>query len=160
MHYKFILTFVALMIASLFELKAQDQSKAFDKEVFLMRRKAFFTSELGLTPREVEQFIPLVEELQEKKFEAGQRCRKLTKDIRRKSNPSDDEYMLVIDECLKMGLKEAELEREYYDYFKKVLLPEKLYRYKEVEFKFVREFLNNDSNMRNQIERRRGYERE
>ncbi|MDR2496345.1 MAG: hypothetical protein LBD21_04380 [Tannerellaceae bacterium] len=160
MHNKFILTFVMLMVVSLLGLNAQDRSKAFDKEAFLIKRKAFFTSELGLTPREVEQFIPLVEELQEKKFEAGQRCRKLTRDIRRKSNPSDDEYIFVIDECLKMGLKEAELEREYYDKFKKVLSPEKLYRYKEVEFKFVREFLNEDSNMRNQAERRRGDKRE
>ena len=151
---------MTLMVASLLGLNAQDRPKAFDKEAFLIKRKAFFTSELGLTPRGVEQFIPLVEELQEKKFEAGLRCRKLSRDIRRKSNPSDDEYIFVIDECLKMGLKEAELEREYYDMFKKVLSPEKLYRYKEVEFKFVREFLNEDSNMRNQAERRRGDKRE
>ncbi|MDR2498109.1 MAG: hypothetical protein LBD28_01570 [Tannerellaceae bacterium] len=148
------------MITSLFRLEAQDRSKAFDKEAFLLKRKAFFTSELGLTSREVEQFIPLVEELQEKKFEAGQRCRKLTRDLRRKDNPSDDEYIFVIDECLKMGLREAELEKEYYDKFKKVLSPEKLYRYKEVEFKFVREFLKEDSNTRNQAERRRGDSRE
>ena len=151
----FIITFAALMAVSTFGF-AQDKRDAFDKESSLSKRKEFFTSELGLTPREVEQFIPLVEELEQKKFEANQRCRKLTREMKQKSNPTESDYLYVIDECLKMGLREAELEKEYYEKFKKVLSPEKLYRYKEAEIKFVREFLNRGSNARNQVERRHG----
>jgi hypothetical protein len=154
MNKKNIIIFATLMIASFFEIHAQERTDAFDRETFFLKRKIFFTSELNLTPREVDEFIPVLEELQKKKFEAGQRCRKLTRDIKHKTDPRDSDYLEVIDECLKMGLKEAELEKEYYEKFKKVLSPEKLYRYKEVEFKFVREFLEKDSNTRNRVESR------
>jgi hypothetical protein len=139
----FIITFVTLMTLSSLGVYAQDKSEAFDKESFLIKRKAFITSELSLTPYEVEQFIPLVEELQQQKFEAGHRCRKLTRELRQKENPSDTEYLKAIDVCLGVGLKEAELEKEYYEKFKKILSPAKLYKYKEVEFKFAREFFKN-----------------
>ena len=38
-------------------------------------------------------------------------------------------------------MKEAELEKEYYNKFRKVLSPEKLYRYKNAEMKFARIFM-------------------
>ncbi|GHU81828.1 hypothetical protein FACS189415_1000 [Bacteroidia bacterium] len=140
-----IITFGALFVLSSFEVYAQSRTNAFDKESFLSERKAFITSELGLTPREVEQFIPLMEELQQKKFEAGQKCRKLSKDIKQKNSLTDGDYLIVIDECLGASLKEAELEKDYYEKFKKILSPEKLYKYKDVEFKFTREFVRNNS---------------
>jgi hypothetical protein len=136
-----IITFEALFVLSSFGAFAQDRSEAFDKGSFLSKRKAFITSELGLTPREVEQFIPLMEELQQKKFEAGQKCRKFSKELKQKSNPTDGDYLNTIDECLAAGLKEAELEKEYCEKFKKILSPEKLYKYKDVEFRFAREFV-------------------
>ncbi|MDR0536549.1 MAG: hypothetical protein LBH04_00640 [Tannerellaceae bacterium] len=156
MNKNFIVTFAVLMAMSSFGIHAQENSEAFDIKSFFHKRKMFFTSELNLTPREVEEFIPILEELQQKKFEAGQRCRKLTREIKHKTNPKDSEYLEIIDECLKVGLKEAELEKEYYEIFKKVLSPEKLYRYKEVEFKFVREFLDKGSNARDRGGHKRG----
>jgi len=136
-----IITFGALIGLCPLGVFAQDRPEAFDKEVFLEKRKAFIISELALTPREVEVFIPLMDELQQKKFEAGQKCRKLSKDVKQKDNPTDTDYLKAIDECLGVGLKEAELEKEYYEKFKRILSPEKLYKYKDVEFKFAREFV-------------------
>jgi hypothetical protein len=140
----FIITFGALMTLISLRSYAQDKSDGpFDKELFLMRRKAFITTELGLTPQEVGLFIPLLEELQEKKYEAGHKCRKLSKEIRQKKSPNDADYLNTINECLEVGIKEAELEKEYYEKFKKTLSPEKLYKYKEVEYRFAREFVKN-----------------
>ncbi|MDR1259645.1 MAG: hypothetical protein LBK65_10300 [Tannerellaceae bacterium] len=118
-------------------------SGQFDKESFLVKRSAFIVAELGLTPQEEELFIPLLEELQQKKYEAGQKCRKLSKEIKQKKNPNNLDYLNTIDECLDVGIKEAELEKEYYEKFKKVLSAAKLYKYKDVEYMFAREFVKN-----------------
>ncbi|MCD7976462.1 MAG: hypothetical protein LUG51_04650 [Tannerellaceae bacterium] len=142
----FFITFVTLMILSpclaFSQEKEGDQgNRRFDRESFLVKRSAFITAELGLTPEEAAAFIPLCEELQQKKFEVGQACRKLTKDVRDMSKPTDSDYTNVIDECLEVNLKEAKLEKEYYEKFKEVLPPAKLYKYKQAEYKFAREFM-------------------
>jgi hypothetical protein len=140
----YIVIFGASMALTSLECYAQDkQGGPFDKEMFLVRRNAFITTELGLTPQEAGLFLPLLEELQEKKYEAGHKCRKLSKEIKQKKNPNNADYLNTIDECLGVGIKEAELEIEYYEKFKKVLSPEKLYKYKEVEYRFARDFVKN-----------------
>jgi hypothetical protein len=151
----FISIFGALMTLVTLGVKAQAPGAHFDRETFLVKRSAFITAELGLTPQEVELFIPLLEELQQKKYEAGQKCRKLSKEIKQKKQPSHADYLSTIDECLGVGIREAELEKEYYEKFKKILSPEKLYRYKEVEYKFAREFVRNSGRPEGQ---RRGSE--
>ena len=47
----------------------------------------------------------------------------------------------VIDECVSVNMRQAQLEKEYYEKFKKILSPKKLYRYKRAEGKFAREFM-------------------
>ncbi|MCD7914918.1 MAG: hypothetical protein LUG96_06425 [Tannerellaceae bacterium] len=123
------------------EAEGNQVNKRFDREFFLVKRSAYITAELGLTPEEAAAFILLCEELQQKKFEVGQTCRKLTKDVRDMSKPTDSDYTKVIDECLDVNLKEAKLEQEYYEKFKEVLPPAKLYKYKQAEYKFAREFM-------------------
>lgn len=140
----FFITFASVML--LFPLKGYTQEKdktnnQFDKGSFLEKRSAFITAELGLTPEEAALFIPLCEELQQKKFEAGQQCRKLSREMRSKNNPTGADYTKAMDECLNASVKEAQLEKEYYERFKEILSPEKLYKYKDVEHKFMREFM-------------------
>ena len=83
-----------------------------------------------------DRFIPLCNELRQKKFEVGRECRKLSKEIRHKENPTDADYNKVIDECLDVEIKEAQLEKEYFERFKKILSPEKVYKYRNAEYKF------------------------
>ncbi|MDR1645247.1 MAG: hypothetical protein LBS05_05420 [Tannerellaceae bacterium] len=154
MNKLFVVIFGASMTLASLECYAQDkQDGSFDKEMFLVRRNAFIAAELGLTPQEAGLFLPLLEELQEKKYEAGHKCRRLSKEIKQKKKPNNADYLNTIDECIGVGIKEAELEREYYEKFKKVLSPEKLYKYKEVEYRFAREFVKNSEK---QPERTRG----
>jgi len=40
-----------------------------------------------------------------------------------------------------VNMRQAQLEKEYYEKFKKILSPKKLYRYKRAEGKFAREFM-------------------
>lgn len=149
----FFVTFVALMSLSTTIIYAQERedgraNRHFDRESFLVKRSAFITAELGLTTQEAAEFMPLCEELQQKKFEAGQICRKLQKELRSAGNSTDTEYIKAIDVCLGVGLKEAQLEIEYYEKFKKILSPEKLYKYKNAEIKFARHFMKESGERR------------
>jgi Spy/CpxP family protein refolding chaperone len=140
----YFITFAAVMAlfpVSLHAQRGNEDHKFFDKETFLIKRSAFITAELSLTPEEAAVFIPLFEELQQKKFEAGQKCRKLSKGLKTGKAPTDAAYTEVIDECLNAGIREMELEKEYYKKFKKILSPEKLFKCKNAEHRFVREFM-------------------
>ncbi len=89
-------------------------------------------------------------------FEVGRECRKLTKDLKHKNPPTESDYSKVNDECLGVKMKEAALEKEYYEKFKKILSPEKLYKYRRAEYKFARNFMKGpddrkDENKKNKI---------
>ncbi len=144
----FLVTFVAISVLLPVSLSAQNNNnpgRTFDREAFIAKRNAFITSEMGLTPEEAALFIPLCNELRQKKFEVGNDCRKLSRELdKRKNSITDAEYLKTIDECLEVGIKEAELEKEYYSQFKKILPPAKLYKYREAEFKFARYFMRNE----------------
>lgn len=142
----FFITFVTFSILLCFDMSAQSErdQKHFDREAFEAKRNAFITAEVGLTPEEAAQFIPLCNELRQKMFEVGRDCRKLSKEMRTKENPTNADYTKVIDECLDVNLKEARLEKEYYEKFKNILSPEKLYKYRNAEYKFARSFMRGD----------------
>ena len=138
-----LIIFVTLSIASSFSAEAQETKakKNFDREAFEARRDAFIVAEVGLTPEEAERFIPLCNELRKKKFELRRECRRLSKEIKRMPKPTSDDYNKFIDECLDVELKEAQLEKEYFDMFRKILDAEKIYKYRDAEFKFARDFM-------------------
>lgn len=136
-------TFAACSVVFSFSAHAQGerQHRNFDREAFLAKRGAFITAEMGLTPEEAALFIPLCNELQDKMFEAGRECRKLSKKLKHNEHATDADYLKVIDECVSVNMKQAQLEKEYYEKFKEILSPKKLYRYKHAEGKFAREFM-------------------
>lgn len=143
----FLFTFATVILLFTPNAFAQEEKKSerqFDREAFHAKRNAFITAEMGLTPEEAAAFIPLCEELRQKKFEIGRDCRKLSREIQRKKDLKDEDYLQLIDECLEVSIREAELEKEYYKQFKKILPPEKLYKYREAEFKFARHFMKMD----------------
>lgn len=141
---KFIVyIFAVFSIMQVTEVIAQPskQHKGFDREAYESKKNAFITAELKLTPEEAAAFIPLTNELEHKKFEASQECRRINRELRKKESPLEKDYNQAIDVCLEVQMKEAELEKEYYNKFRKVLSPEKLYRYKNAEMKFARIFM-------------------
>lgn len=148
---KIIVYIFALLLAVPFtEVKAQHakQQKSFSREAFESQRNAFITAELQLTPEDAAVFIPLCNELQRKKFEVNQECRKKSRNIRKSKNSkslTDEDYKQAIDICLDSRIKEAELEKEYYSKFLEILTPEQLYKYRNAEIKFARKFIKERS---------------
>lgn len=120
---------------------AQDDKGKFDREVFMAKRNAYITASAGLTADEAAAFIPIENEMQRKKFEIGRDCRKLARKSRSKEGLTEEEQQKLVDCTTETRLKEAKLEKEYYEKFKHILSMEKLYKYQEAEARFMREFM-------------------
>ena len=146
----FVLTFIVTVLFSMFEVSGQAPSgnrQMFGNE-FQNRRNTFLISEINLSADEVKKFIPLENEFKQKMLEVGQDCRSLTRESQNKRNMTDAEYMKLVDCHIETRMKEAQLEKEYFEKFKKILTPDKLYKYQEADARFTRELINNMRNTR------------
>jgi len=137
------ITVVACLLMTLSPLSAQDtNSRKFDRQDFMTKRNAYITAEVGLTTEEAVKFIPLENELKEKMFEIGRKCRELNRELRKNLQTATEEtYLKIIDCQIETGFREAQLEKEYYEKFKAIISAEKLYKYQQAELKFMREFM-------------------
>ena len=146
-----IIIFATFSILIHFQAAAQGgqeqirKQEHFDKGAFEAKRNAYLTAELELTPEEAAQFIPLYVEMQQKLFEVGRESRKINRKIHHKESSkqgqtTDAEYTQAIYSSLDAYIKEAELKKAYYERFKEVLSPKKLYLLDDAESKFMRSF--------------------
>ena len=89
--------FALVLINSFTEVSAQEpkEQKSFNREAFESKRNAFITAEVGLTPEEAASFIPLCNETQKKKFEAGKEGRKKSRELRKAKEVKDELYKEV-----------------------------------------------------------------
>lgn len=152
MRKQIFITLVALLLCNTGSLIAQEnntEKRKFDKEAYQAKRNAYITAEIGLTADEAGDFIPLDNEFKQKTFNAGKECRQLGREKRSKENLSDSDYLKLIDCQIEAKLKEAQLEKEYFDKFKKILSPEKLYKYRQADAKFMREFMRGGNHNHN-----------
>ena len=114
----------------------------FDVERFKEKRAEYFKREVGLTDEEAKAFLPLTEELLKKKFEANRQIRTEAKDLKQKNNKTDAEYDALLEKILDSKIKEAELEKEYFKKYRKILSAEKLYKYINAERRFMKEVIS------------------
>jgi len=160
------LTFLATVLFSMVHVSVSGQTnerQTFTRENYETRRIAYITAEISLTAAEASKFFPLENEYKLKFFEIGQDCRRLIRESQNNKKMSDAEYMKLIDCNLETRLKEAQLEKEYFEKFKQILTPEKIYKYQQADIRFAREFVivrrpsgnqNNDRDNNNNRSRR------
>lgn len=144
MNFKYVLLICSLFVCS-FALNAQEKknsSSDFDLAKFKKERAAYFTKELNLTDSEAKAFIPLLDEFMAKKYSINKDYRRQIKEIRRKTTKvTDVEYTNSTDAFLDAKIKEAELQKEYYKRFMKILPAEKIYKLQFVEVDFMKQAL-------------------
>lgn len=117
--------------------KAQNRLEQFKAE-----KRAYLIKEIGLTPAEEKQFFPLYEELQSKKFQLNRKVRGEMKRIAHSTMPvSENEYAASAAAINDLPLQEALLEKEYFEKFKKILSPKKMFLYKRAEALFAKKLL-------------------
>lgn len=142
MNKLFYIIFVVLTTTFTWSLNAQDKAlNRFDKKAFIEKRNAYIIDEVGLSPEEAAIFIPLSNELLDKKYEIDRTFRKYFRSIKKKETPTDSEYTEAVDCYLRSQKEIANLEQGYYKKFRKILSPEKVYKYKWAEIRFVHEFM-------------------
>lgn len=130
--------------ATFAQTKPKHKARKFDIESFKKKKADFIISEAGLTPSEASVFIPMMDELLQKKFELNRKVRKEARLLKNNQKASSDDYERYLSLVLESGIKEAELNKEYYQKFRKVLSPEKIYKYKEAETLFLKETINKE----------------
>jgi len=139
--------FLTILFAGLFSMVSvtvsgqENNRTTFDRNEFWVKRNAFITSEIGLTSDEAVKFIPVENEYKQKQFESGRDCRRLTQENQNKKNMTNAEYLKMIDCYLENRMKEVQLEKEYFEKFKKILSPAKLCKYQQADAKFMREYV-------------------
>ena len=147
---KQILSLIVILIISVGQLCAQPGRKSkpkhrtFDIENFKKQKADFIVAEANLTPSEATVFIPLMDELLQKKFELNRKVRNESRLLKKKENPSASDYDTYLELSVESRIQEAVLDKEYYEKFKKILPAEKIYKYQQAETKFMRETINKD----------------
>lgn len=145
MKIKITLIFLFLSFGLFYGYGQNSAKKKFDVDEFKRQRREFIVKEVGLTKAEADKFFPLSDELLDKKYELNRAIRTEARGLREKGNGTQAEYEVLVDNILDMHIKETELEKEYYQKFKKVLSAEKLYKYHRAEKQFMRKTVNTDS---------------
>lgn len=139
---KIIVTiFAAVSVLLTLDAGAQE-ARRFDRVAFEAKRNAYITAEVGLTPEEAAEFIPLYDEFRNKKMQIGKEARKLERSLG--DQPTDADYKEVLNATVDVRIREAELEKEYLSKFLKVLPAEKVYKYKKAEVRFTRDFMKDN----------------
>ena len=104
---------------------------------------AFITQRIGLTPDEAEVFWPIYNELSQKKDALNKRRKEITFELKNNwDNYTDQEKESLADEFVGLKLKDANLDIEYHERFKKVLSIEQVLKLYQSEIAFKNYLLN------------------
>ncbi len=102
----------------------------------------FLTKELNLTKEQQSKFFPLYSEMSKKIMKLNDDTRALENKIdKNKGTVSDAEYEKGAQAMLELKAKEAKIETEYYQKFKKILTPKQMYLLPKAEKKFTRQLM-------------------
>lgn len=109
-------------------------------EQFRAKRVAFITERVKLTSEEAEIFWPVCNELQEKKFELNKPIREERRAIySAKKQLTEADYLKLINANADIKIKEAQLDKEYLEKFKKILSAEKIFKYQRAEEEYMQQ---------------------
>lgn len=137
MKQKFVLCMIVICFC-VFSLHAQDAKGHFDIEKHKKEQADYFIKELSLTEQEQADFIPLVQEYFYKKFIIHQEGRKTIQEMKKNgSERTSADYDKLLDQVIDGKTKEAELQKEYYQKFRKVLPAQKVLKYDVAEKNFM-----------------------
>ena len=116
---------------------------SFDREDFISKRNVYITEAVALTAEEAAVFIPMDNELMRKKFEIGRECHRIDRELRNKSDKTDEECKKLLKCREEVKEKRDQLDREYLEKFKNVLSAEKILKYQSADRDFYESFFRN-----------------
>ena len=107
---------------------------------FKEKQKAFIIEKAELTAGEAEKFFPVYFELQEKKKELTNSSFKLMQQSRDKEM-TDAEYEETILKIYDLRIQSDKIEKDYYQKFKEILSPKKIFMVLRADTRFHRELV-------------------
>jgi len=98
------------------------------------KRAEYFTSRIDFTAEEAQNFWPVYNQLQEAKGKLYMKMRGFQHDAKRNEKGERvPNYVQITDEMINIKVQEANLDKSYHQKFKKILSPEKLYKFYKAE---------------------------
>lgn len=130
---------IFILLASLTAGAQSDRSKWANE--MLEAKHKMIIEEVGLSPTQREQFMPLYEAMEREIFTTNRDARSLAASIEKKKNPSDSEYAQAAEALSSVKVREGEIEAKYFEKFSKILSKRQLFLLKQAENKFTRTML-------------------
>ncbi len=136
---KRIFTLFALLVVVM-SMNAQNDRSKWANEMLAAKHKMII-EEVGLTPAQQEQFMPVYEEMEREIYQTNRDARTLAKNVEKKKSPSDAEYAQAAEALSRAKVREGEIEAKYFDKFAKMLSKKQLFLLKQTEIKFSKTVL-------------------
>lgn len=132
------IAFILIILATL-TANAQDRSKWVNE--MLEAKHQMLIEEVGLTPTQQEQFMPLYEAMEKEIYTTNRDARTLAASVEKKKAPTDSEYKQAAEALSRVKVREGEIEAKYFEKFSKILSKRQLFLLKQAENKFTRNML-------------------
>ena len=102
--------------------------------------------ELGLTPTQQKQFMPLYEQMEREIYQVNRTARALAAEVETKKNPSDRDYEAAASALSNTRVQEGDIEAKYFEKFSKILSKKQLFQLKQAERKFTQQMISKKRN--------------
>jgi hypothetical protein len=107
---------------------------------FRAKQQAFITEKAGLTQEEAAKFFPVYFELQDRKKQLNDEAWKLLRSGKDEKT-TDTQYGEILEGVYDARIASDQLERTYYEKYKKILSNKKIYMVQKAEMRFHKELL-------------------
>lgn len=138
-----------LLCVYIIPLSAQNKSEADRKKQreehwkeYMQDKMTYLIKATGMTKQESERFFPIYEEMMKKKFEVQRNMRKKLRTIESsKQTISEETYYEAAKTINESKYEEGKIDKEYFDKYKKILSPERLYKFEKAELDYFKDAL-------------------
>ena len=139
---KRIIAIVILMLTVASVTTAQQNGRTKFATDMYQAKHEMIIEELGLTPTQQKQFMPMYEQMEREIYQVNRTARALAAEVEKKKNPSDRDYEAAAAALSNTRMREGEIEAKYFEKFSKVLSKKQLFQLKQAEVKFTREMIS------------------
>ena len=138
---KRIVSILLFALAITLASSAQNSRTKFATDMYQAKHEMII-EELGLTPTQQKQFMPLYERMEREIYQVNRNARALAAEVEKKKNPSDRDYEAAASALSNTRVQEGEIEAKYFEKFSKILSKRQLFLLKMAEAKFTRQMLS------------------
>ena len=142
---KRIVAILTLVLTLTSAATAQNGRTKFATDMYQAKHEMII-QELGLTPTQQKQFMPLYEQMEREIYQVNRNARALAAEVEKKKSPSDRDYEAAASALSNTRVQEGEIEAKYFEKFSKILSKKQLFQLKQAEAKFTREMLAKKKN--------------